>query len=268
MSLIDLAEARNENLYGGKATDLGAALRAGLPVPPGIAASFEFVEHMVTDRGRRPQLIGWVEELDAPYVVRSSGIGEDSEQASFAGQHRSVINVDDAEGVIDAFEEVHASAHSEAAMEYRSALDLDESPKMGVVVQTMVDAEKSGVLFSRNPLDGSDERVIEASWGLGVAVVDSIVPPDYFRVHPGGEVLERRAGTKDARVTPVPGGGTQMESVPAGKQERLCLNDEELRALDDLAERCESYRDGGHDIEWAFTDGDLYLLQRRDITTK
>lgn len=267
MSITDLDDEREDQRFGGKATELGAAVRAGLPVPDGIAVSHGLVEQLVETGNRRSDLVARVEELEAPYVVRSSGIGEDSTEASFAGQHVTVVNIAAPSGVIEAIERVYASSRSEAVMAYRSELGIEEPPKMAVVVQTLVDADKAGVLFSRNPVDGSDERVIEASWGLGEAVVDSMVTPDNYRMRPGGEILERRAGMKDTRVTPAPGGGTKTERVPDDKQEQLCLNDEELRALDGLAKQCDDYRSGGHDIEWAFEDDDLYLLQRRDITT-
>lgn len=267
MTLKRLENAREVRRYGGKATELGAALRADLPVPDGIAVSHELVEQLVENGEGQSRLVEQVNALDGPYVVRSSGIGEDSQAASFAGQHETVVNIVDPEGVIEALERVYASSRSEEVMAYRSTLGIDAPPKMGAVVQPLVAADKSGVLFSRNPVDGSDERVIEATWGLGEAVVDSMVTPDYYRVQPGGTILDRRSGKKDVRVIPAPGGGTETKRVPDGKQERPCLNEEEVRALDELAAACESYRSGGHDIEWAFEDGALYLLQRRDITT-
>lgn len=267
MTLIDLDHATEEDRFGGKAVELGAALRADLPVPEGFAISCEFVEQVVEEETQRSRLLERVQDLAGPYVVRSSGIGEDSEDASFAGLHQTVINIVNPGGVIEGLEQVYASCHSEAAMRYRDELGIEVEPRMGAVVQSLVDADKAGVLFSQNPVDGSDERVIEAAWGLGEAVVESLVTPDNVRMRPGGEVIERRVGTKDLYVTPARDGGTETKPVPAEKQDRFCLIDRELRALDNLADRCEAYRSGGHDIEWAFEDTELYLLQRRDITT-
>lgn len=267
MTVVDLADADDERRFGGKAAELGAALRAGLPVPDGLAVSHGFVEDLVSAGEPGSRLLDRVSSLDGPYVVRSSGVGEDSEVASFAGQHLTVVNLVDPEEVNEALEQVRESGRTDAVLEYRSQMGLDEPPKIGAVIQTLVDADTAGVLFSENPVDGSTERVIEATWGLGEAVVDSMVTPDYFRVRPGGDVLERRVGTKDIRVTPATGGGTQTEPVPDAQRARLCLTDAELRALDRLAGRCDTYRSGGHDIEWAFAEGTLFLLQRRDITT-
>lgn len=267
MTVVRLPDARDESRFGGKAVELAAALRGGLPVPDGLAVSCDSVEQLV-ERGRdSTSLLEHTQELDGPYVVRSSGIGEDSTEASFAGQHRTMVNVTTPGGVIDAIGRVFESAHEEGVIAYRADMGIDEPPKIGVVVQTLIDADKSGVLFSRNPVDGSTERVIEASWGLGEAVVDSMITPDNIRMAPGGEILERRVGSKEVYVTPDPDGGTVTQPVPSGKRDRLCLNQEELRALDNLAKRCEDYRSGGHDIEWAIADEELFLLQRRDITT-
>lgn len=267
MTVVRLENATGERVFGGKAHELGAALRADLPVPAGLAISYEYLEQLVDDRSARSRLLNRLRELEAPYVVRSSGLAEDGGNASFAGQHLTVINPAGTAGVVDALERVHESARSEAVMKYRERMGVAEPPRMGAVVQTLVDADTAGVLFTRNPVDGSDERVIEAAWGLGEVVVDGTVTPDRFRLRPGGDVLERRAGRKDVRVTPSPDGGTRTERVPEPDRDRLCLNDDDLRALDELAERCERFRSGGHDIEWAFEGGDLYLLQRRDITT-
>lgn len=262
-----LADVPDENRYGGKARELGVAVSAGLPVPDGIAIPAETLEGLVSTGDPPPALVDAIRGLDGPYVVRSSGIAEDGERASFAGQHRTEINVLDADGVVEALERVHASAHSEAVMEYREQMGIEAPPRTGAVVQTMVNADVAGVLFTQNPVDGSDERVVEAAWGLGPAVVDGLVTPDRYRLRPGGDVLERRAGDKEVRVAPVPNGGTRTEPVAAADRTRCCLDDEKLRILDGIAEQCESYWRGGHDIEWAFRDGDCYLLQRRDITT-
>lgn len=267
MTYARLADVPDERRYGGKARELGAAVRAGLPVPDGITVPSDLLERLVADGGPRAALADELRAVEGPYVVRSSGIAEDGEAASFAGQHRTEINVRGVDGVLEALERVHESVRSEAALAYRERLGIEEPPRTGAVVQSLVDADVAGVLFTRNPVDGSHERVVEAAWGLGGAVVDGLVSPDRFRLRPGGEVLERRAGRKEVRVEPAPEGGTWSESVPEPDRERLCLDDDRLRRLEDLAQGCEAYRGGGHDIEWAFADDELYLLQRRDITT-
>jgi pyruvate,water dikinase len=134
------------------------------------------------------------------------------------------------------------------------------------VAQELVPAERAGVLFSCNPIDGADELVIEATWGLGEAVVAGLVTPDRFRLSRDGRVLERAIGVKDVAVRPAPQGGTEEMPVPAELVRRACLEDSDLDRLRQLASRCEQAFGGKQDLEWAFADDDLYLLQRRAIT--
>jgi pyruvate,water dikinase len=108
--------------------------------------------------------------------------------------------------------------------------------------------------------------MIEASWGLGEAVVSGIVIPDNFRVARSGEVLDRTPGLKRIRIRSLPEGGTREEDVPAELAEQLCLDDDELAQLSALADRCEEVYGKGRDIEFAFAGGSLYLLQCRAVT--
>jgi len=121
-------------------------------------------------------------------------------------------------------------------------------------------------MFTRNPITGADERVIEAGWGLGEAVVAGLVIPDSYRIARSGEVLERTPGLKRVAIRTQPQGGTVEEDVPAEDAERLCLDDDQLAQLHELASRCEEVYGPARDIEWAFADGRLYLLQCRAIT--
>jgi pyruvate,water dikinase len=121
-------------------------------------------------------------------------------------------------------------------------------------------------MFTQNPITGADERMIEASWGLGEAVVAGLVIPDNFRIARSGEVLERKPGLKKIAIRTLPDGGTVEQEVPAELAERLCLDDDQLAALHHLADRCEQVYGPARDIEWAFADGELYLLQCRAVT--
>jgi pyruvate,water dikinase len=142
---------------------------------------------------------------------------------------------------------------------------------MAVVIQSLIDADMAGVLFTRNPVTGADERVVEASWGLGEAVVSGLVIPDRYRVARGGQTLERTLGDKDVAIRPRSGlsaeVGTEEVPVNADMVDVFCLGEAELKALDRLATACDSiYGSTEHDIEFAFHGGDLFLLQRRPIT--
>ena len=118
-------------------------------------------------------------------------------------------------------------------------------------IQTLLDPEIAGVMFTENPVTGADERVIEASWGLGEAVVAGLVIPDHYRIDRSGQVLERKPGRKTIAVRTVATGGTVEEEVPAERAEQLCLDDGQLEQLSQLAARCEQVYGPGRDIEWA-----------------
>jgi pyruvate,water dikinase len=266
--IVPLVEADTEELYGAKAVGLGDALRAGLPVPPGVALPGPEVDSIASsDEAATSALLEAVAGLPTPLAVRSSAVGEDSAGASFAGQHITVLNVPSAEKVEAAVREVWWSANSDSAITYRKRLGVFARPSVGVVVQSLLQPETAGVMFTRNPITGADERMIEASWGLGEAVVSGRVIPDSFRVARTGEVLERRAGLKRFAIRSAPEGGTVDEDVAPDLVESLCLSDEQLQALSDLATDCERVYGAERDMEWAFAHGRLYLLQCRALTT-
>ena len=161
---------------------------------------------------------------------------------------------------------VRQSAHSESALAYRRTLGLDESPRIGVVVQRMIAPDCAGVLFTRNPLNGADQRVIEAAWGLGEAVVAGLVVPDNYVVDANGAILSRAIGEKDIALRGGPDGGTIEEMVPEERVNAPCLSDAMLQDLHELASRCEAMFGRGLDLEWGFAGGVLYLLQCRAMT--
>ncbi|HEX5223821.1 MAG TPA: PEP/pyruvate-binding domain-containing protein [Solirubrobacteraceae bacterium] len=265
--VVALSDARDVALFGSKAVGLGQALRDGLPVPPGVALGGAVVEAVA---GRDEDAIRRVDEsvrpLGGPLAVRSSAVDEDGAEASFAGQHLTLLGVLGADDVPSALNEIWWSANSDAAITYRQRLGLFTRPSVGVVVQVLLAPEAAGVMFTQNPVTGANERVIEASWGLGEVVVAGRVIPDHFRVAPDGEVLERVAGYKSIRCRSLPDGGTVEEDLTPELAERLCLDDEQLRLLGALAERCEQVYGPARDIEWAIADGTLYLLQCRAVT--
>ena len=120
--------------------------------------------------------------LGGPLAVRSSAVDEDGADASFAGQHLTLLNVPSADALGTALREIWWSANSDSAISYRKRVGLFTRPSVAVVVQVLLDPESAGVMFTRNPISGADERMIEASWGLGEAVVAGVVIPDSYRV--------------------------------------------------------------------------------------
>ena len=265
--VVPLVDARDDALFGSKAVGLGQAARAGLPLPPGVALSGAVVEAVANGDQRALSEVGeLVRPLGGPLAVRSSAVDEDGAQASFAGQHLTLLNVPSADDVGAAVGEVWWSANSDSAITYRQRVGLFRRPSVGVVVQALLEPESAGVMFTRNPINGADERLVEASWGLGEAVVAGRVIPDNFRVDRSGHVLQRTAGFKTVAIRTRPDGGTVDEEIPRDDAERLCLDDGQLAELHRLAERCEEVYGPDRDIEWAFAGGQLYLLQCRAIT--
>ena len=265
---VPLRDAQEERLYGGKAVSLGAALRAGLPVPGGYAIAAPLVASAgAGDASALRELEELAAALDRSVAVRSSAIGEDSADASFAGQHLTMLNVPPTpESLTEAVRSVWQSARTDSAIAYRARMGVSGEPQIGAVVQVLIAPRCAGVMFTRNPIDGSDERVIEATWGLGEAVVQGLVIPDRYRLSRTGEVLERVAGLKDRAVQATPDGGTVEVEVEDDLAEALCLDDRDLAELGSLATGCEEYFGGACDIEWAFEQDGLRLLQCRPVT--
>ncbi len=265
--VIPLAKAQDSAIFGSKAVGLGQAMRDGLPVPPGVALSGPIVEAVAGGDERAINKVAKsVAPLGGPLAVRSSAVDEDGAQASFAGQHLTLLNVPSAGELTSALSEIWWSANSDSAITYRQRVGLFTRPSVGVVVQVLLDPDTAGVMFTQNPITGADEQVIEASWGLGEAVVAGRVIPDHYRVDRSGEVLERTPGRKGIAFRTLSQGGTVEEEVAPELVERLCLDDEQLGDLTRLADRCERVYGPARDIEWAIADGTLYLLQCRAVT--
>jgi pyruvate,water dikinase len=223
-SLAELRTADSAQ-FGGKAASLGELIAAGFRVPPGFA--------LAADAEPRDLPLP-----EGPVAVRSSAIGEDSEGASFAGQHDTLLNVRGLDAVLDAIRQCRASLANSAA--YRERMGGGRAA-MGVVVQEMVDAEVAGVMFTCSPLTGDPSVVaIDAAPGLGEAVVSGEVTPDHFAL---------------SKVT-----GERLQGSG-------CLDDARLAQLLDLGKRIERHFGAPQDIEFAFA-GELYVLQSRPVTVR
>jgi pyruvate,water dikinase len=266
--VVPLPKARETSLYGSKAVGLGDAARDGLPIPPGVALSGDLVEAVASGDGKAIEKVAKaVASLKGPFAVRSSAVDEDGASSSFAGQHLTLLNVPSTAEVPNAVRDVWWSANSDSAITYRQRVGLFTRPSVGVVVQTLLNPDSAGVMFTQNPVTGADERLIEAAWGLGEAVVAGMVIPDHFRIDRSGQVLERKPGRKKIAIRSLATGGTYEEKLPPERVGQLCLDDGQLDALAQLATRCEQVYGRARDIEWAFADGTLYLLQCRAVTT-
>jgi pyruvate,water dikinase len=210
-----------------------------------------------------------------PLAVRSSAIGEDSQTATFAGQQETFLWVRGLEGVIAAVRGCWASLYSPTAVTYRARVAQGtEAPAMGVTLQLMVDAFVSGVMFTCNPVSGDPSIVaVNASWGLGEAVVGGEVTPDeYLLSKVTGELVRRRISDKHVEHVPAPaGGGTVRREVPPERRGSQCLSESDLYALLDLARRLEQHFGSHQDIEWAIARTGsiterLFVVQSRPVT--
>ena len=265
--VVLLADAHENSRFGAKATGLGAAARAGLPIPPGVALSGSFVDEVAVGNELAIELlVTAAQSLVAPLAVRSSAADEDGADASFAGQHLTLLNVPSIDDLSAAVREIWWSANSDSAITYRQRVGLFARPSVGVVVQSLLDPDVAGVMFTQNPINKADERLIEASWGLGEVVVAGRVIPDTFRIDPAGAVLERTPGVKKIAIRAAADGGTVEEALAPERVEQLCLDDDQLAHLNALAAQCDQVYGPARDIEWAFAGGQLYLLQCRAVT--
>jgi len=230
--LIPLAQAIDPTQVGGKAAGLGRLMAAGFQVPDG------FVVPPDVDEDRLPDLL--TEALgDGEHAVRSSAAAEDLAAASFAGHYDTVLGVVGAEAAARAVRRVRSSAHGASVGAYRArAATTDDM--MAVVVQRQIAARASGVAFTRDPVTGADEVVLEAVPGLGDSLMSGAVTPEEWAV----------------AAEPA------LRSRPDGE----VLGAEEAVEIASLARRIETSFDGPQDVEWAIDDDGIWLLQARPIT--
>ena len=210
--------------------------------------------------------------VDPAVAVRSSATAEDLPDASFAGQQDTLLNVRGIDGLLPAIRQCWASLWTERAVYYRERLGIDhQSVAMGVVIQQMLPSEVSGVMFTANPTTGERSQIIvNASYGLGESIVSGQVTPDTYTVRKSDlAISDLKLGEKSVQIVAIggPDAGTRHESVPSAEQGKRALSDDQLRELADLGLRLQRhFGDVPQDVEWAFAEGRLWLLQSRPIT--
>ncbi len=294
---------------GGKARNLSILARAGMPVPQGFFLPTGVYRAFVRENGLEARIQTALEGLDdparleaasqriraafrragfpsglsapleaawrwlgaPPVAVRSSATTEDLPDLSFAGQQDTYLNVIGLEALQQAVVDCWASLWSGRAIGYRARNGIPHrQAALAVVVQRMVPAQASGVLFTANPLTGKrDESVIDATLGLGEALVSGQVEPDQYIVRTGAEtpvIARKTLGGKAVVITAAEGGGVRLaEGAHAGRQ---ALPDERILALTRLGQRIQALYGAPQDIEWALdAAGGLHILQSRPITS-
>lgn len=293
-------------ILGGKTANLARLESLGLPVPPWYAVTTRAFEQALgelrariadrlapgDDRRASEEIRGWIAALPLPaglaeeierahaaripagaYVaVRSSAAGEDAAGESFAGLHDSFLYVKGRDRLLDAVRRVWASAYNERALAYRRAKGISlDAIAVAVVVQEMVDARASGVLFTANPNDGNVHQiVVSALWGAGEGLVSVGLDADTFTVDKETLAVEERLADKAERMIldEAAGGGLIRTAVPPELRERSSLEPSQLQELARLGLAVERHYRRPQDIEFAIgQDGRLYLLQARPVTT-
>ena len=208
------------------------------------------------------------EDGETAIAVRSSATAEDLAGASFAGQQETYLNVRGVKALMEAVKGCWASLWTARAMAYRARQGIaPETVSLAVVVQRMVEAEAAGVMFTANPANGRrNEAVVSAAWGLGESVVSGQVTPDSIVVDKdSGRVISRDTADK-AVMTVNTDSGTEERPVPEARRREEVLDDEAMAELVSYGVRIEDHYDMPQDIEWAFSDRELFILQSRPIT--
>ena len=303
---FDIKQIPNLGLVGGKANSLIMMTQNGLPVPPGFVLTVNFFQPwfeqiketdewqrvmnasvdelrkctdalknyctgLRLDDVRKAALAAAIERLERDkggtlFAVRSSSPEEDLEGASFAGGYETTLGVQ-RDAVEEALLRSFASSLDERVFLYKKehGFSLD-NPRIAVIVQLQVPSETAGVAFSLNPINNCyDEMVINANFGLGESVVSGLASPDtYIADKTSGVILERKAGKKETSIWLDDSGGTYEKT--SQHQNGLCLNDEQVIKLIDMLRNVENYYNMPMDIEWAYEQDKLYLLQARPIT--
>jgi phosphoenolpyruvate synthase/pyruvate phosphate dikinase len=204
----------------------------------------------------------------AAYAVRSSATAEDLPTASFAGQQDTYLNVVGPAAILQHVSRCWASLFTERAVTYRLRNGFDHrNVHMAVVVQQMVFPEAAGVLFTADPVT-SNRKVasVEATFGLGEALVSGLVNADMYKVR-DGEVVAKAVATKQRAIHASPAGGTQEEAIDPERQEQPALTDAQVVRLAQLGRRIEAHFGHPQDIEWCLVDDGFQIVQSRPITT-
>jgi phosphoenolpyruvate synthase/pyruvate phosphate dikinase len=254
-------------LVGNKCATLAKLRARGFNVPNGFCITTAVLPLGAEIYG--PAVRKALRRLQAPWAARSSSTAEDSRSLAFPGLFCTELGLTDVRSLLEAIRDIDISAKSTPVKEYAQHHGVDPaSIKMAILVQGLVSATAAGVSFSRDPVTGADCVVIEANYGLGETVVDGSVTPDSITVSPKMEIVERIIGSKEQKVANTTR-EARVRRVPTSALERSAsvLSDEAALEVARLTVDLEREIGVPVDVEWAFVEDELYLLQARPITT-
>jgi len=205
---------------------------------------------------------------DKAYAVRSSATAEDLPTASFAGQQDTYLNVIGEAAILQHISLCWASLFTERAVTYRMQNGFDHRKvQLAVVVQQMIFPQVAGILFTADPVTGNRKVLsIDASFGLGEALVAGLVNPDHYKVRDGA-IIDQQIATKQVAIYATAAGGTQEEALPPEAQQRQALSDAQILQLARVGRTIEAHFGAPQDIEWCLAEETFYLVQSRPITT-
>ena len=202
------------------------------------------------------------------YAVRSSATAEDLPSASFAGQQDTYLNITGSESILKHISKCLASLFTERAVIYRIQHGFDHrKAHLSVVIQEMIFSKVSGIMFTADPVNSNRKIVsIDASFGLGEALVSGIVNADNYKVR-NGVITEKTISNKDLAIYPINGGGTIKQEISSELRGVQALSDKEILELENIGRKIEQHFGNPQDIEWCMVDGTFYIVQSRPITT-
>lgn len=205
---------------------------------------------------------------ESPYAVRSSATAEDLPNASFAGQQDTYLNIIGKEAILKHISKCWASLFTERAVTYRIQNGFGHRQVyLSVVIQKMVFPQAAGILFTADPVTSNRKVLsIDASFGLGEALVSGLVNADIYKVREG-RIVDKKISTKKVAVYALQEGGTEEKRIEAGRQNMQTLTDEQILKLERLGRKIEAYFGRPQDIEWCLDEDDIYIVQSRPITT-
>jgi pyruvate,water dikinase len=300
---------KDSQIAGGKGASLGEMTKAGIPVPPGFVVTsqaFEYflketdlaqeiesalkkvnhkemesverasenirelIENVSMPEDLKKEILNFHKKLDAEFVaVRSSATSEDGAEHAWAGQLDSFLNTQK-EDLIKNVQRCFSSLFTPRAIFYRFEKGLHNSHiSVAVVVQKMVQSEKSGIAFSVHPVtEDRNQMIIEGSWGLGEAIVSGQVTPDSYVVEKDSDtIIDINISEKSRGLFKDKKGGNVWEDIEDKKANEQCLNGKEILELGNLVKEIEKHYGFPCDIEWAWEKKNFYIVQSRPITT-
>jgi phosphoenolpyruvate synthase/pyruvate phosphate dikinase len=241
-----------------KLRDISGSIRRiieGIAIPPDISE----------------EIISRIDENDA-YAVRSSATAEDLPSASFAGQQDTYLNIIGKGAILRYISKCWASLYTERAVTYRRQNGFDHRKvHLAVVIQKMVFPQAAGIMFTADPVNGNRKVLsIDASFGLGEAVVSGLVSADNYKVR-GSRIVDKKISAKTLAIYAEKSGGTQQREIKPEEQNLQVLTDKQILQLARIGRKIEEhfaeYLDGPQDIEWCLADDKFYIVQSRPITT-